>query len=391
MARIDAKTDRFLKKLGGDLKSEALSPSQVTTLSNAVAKLPADARVTSLEIDQLAKDLNLPSQHKATLIFALFFMRYGSLVKAELKDEKALSKGMASTLAAMVSRANKKDGDAVAEALNQFFASYASDTATIQKTGVELGLGAAPKLAVETDRVRVLGKAIQTKPEDITFSFKINGQAKGSLTRDEDGGYLYRNLPLDKLGPYTLYTLEQSLAQLVNRQPTKLLNTAVNAAYYKISEIRGQGLAGKEYFDNYYTLEAKPISPDAQRTQDAGSFVESGEGGWSFKRAGGKNETIPLGRMSIDTLSTLSTALSQVIRTPKAKGKDDTKQALAHARSISLAGSLLTEVARLLERKVDTEAKQRADSEAVLRGTLKNYRVAHIGAEQLNALVRAFR
>ncbi len=385
MARIQTDTERFMKRLGGQLK-EPLAPQQISQLSKAVAKLPADARLISADIDAIAKELNLPAPHKATLIFSLFFQRYQKEVGEALQDEQALSKGLAGAVNVLLKRAHSKDGAETAAALDSFFASFAARDANIANTGKEIFWSTSPRLELATDRVRVPAHTTQAKWFERSVELTL-GKTSGTLRTDGDQVF-YKDAPISQLTDHSLNVLYNAL----QNTPVKLVDERklLQHLQTKVGEAMNQPGKKELFKGQWIDGHGAMLAPPAKPLREDGAFVESGEGGWAFQPTG-KKSSIPLGRLSIAELETLSTALTAAIQSPKNHGaKGNPKQAIEAARSLAFAGALLMDVARTIERKGDDVRSARVEAEKTLLEALKGYRVGRLGSDSINALAKAF-
>jgi hypothetical protein len=108
MPRLDGTSQNYFTSLIRDLKRENLLPEQVGQISNAVAKLAVDARLTSEEIETIARRLGMSASHKATLVFALFMHRYGAEMSGPLKAANGMQEGLAGMLEALLEHATDR-------------------------------------------------------------------------------------------------------------------------------------------------------------------------------------------------------------------------------------------------------------------------------------------
>lgn len=199
MLRLDHLGSQFLSQLSQQLKQENVSPEQVGALSKAVASLPKDVRLTSMEVDAIASTVQLTAPHKATLIFALLMHRYPEL-KKELADKNGLSNGLAGVLDQLISKAQNNGGEAVASALQKFFLAFAGSRAAVEESGIEL-FKQSPVIGVAkgTERVtvQVAGGMIDHLDPELRDSLKLTNTNSrynidfGAFEAGSEGGWVF--------------------------------------------------------------------------------------------------------------------------------------------------------------------------------------------------------
>src|SRR5262245_55586540 len=135
---IDRTTAQYLTRLSTSLRREPLSPEQIRALSSAVKRLPANTKLTENEVDAIAKDLNLPKAHRATLIFSIVAHQNAGLIHKAREYERGGENGLAGVIEQLLWMARQRDGSEVALALKEFVAGFAGDSAAIKGTGFDI-------------------------------------------------------------------------------------------------------------------------------------------------------------------------------------------------------------------------------------------------------------
>lgn len=199
MPRLEHSASQFLSQLSQQLRQENVSPEQVGALSKAVASLPQNARLTSVEVDSIAERMQLTAPHKATLIFALLLHRYPEL-KKELSDKNAMSNGLAGMLDELISKAQQNGGDAAANALQKFFLAFAGSRSAVEESGLEL-FKQSPSITVAggTERVavQVNGSMVDLLEPELRTSLALTNTNSrynidfGSFEAGSEGGWVF--------------------------------------------------------------------------------------------------------------------------------------------------------------------------------------------------------
>jgi hypothetical protein len=210
MPRLEHATAHFYATLSQELKQEIVSPEQVKRLSTAIAQLPADARLTTSEIDTITRRMNLTAPHKATLVFALLLHRYPAL-KEQLKDQKILGNGLAGVLDALLAKSQQADGTAVAEALEKFFTAYAGPRAVVENSGIDLFKQTPPLITIDLKE-----ELVQVRSQPIPSGAFVEGAEGGWAYRPQKTGDTQpEDVPIGRMSVQSMELLAQGISTYI--------------------------------------------------------------------------------------------------------------------------------------------------------------------------------
>lgn len=294
MPRLDGTSQQYFQALSQDLKRENLSPDQVSQLSKAVAALPQDAKVTSEEVESIARRLGMSAPHKATLVFALMMHRYGAEMHASLKAANGLQDGVAGMLDALLQHARTPDGKELNEQLHLFWAAHAGPRSADEESGREVFRLAPPQVIVKGERIeahvqqsafthldRQMAEHVGIDPDSPDHNARVGRNYHhdpavlfGIFHEGAEGGWVFRpakqgekqpdDIALGRFGVQALELLNTGLSAMISQRSQGQRNVDAASALEVVHDV---GVAGALLKESMELIAAKQKDLTAQRTQ----------------------------------------------------------------------------------------------------------------------------